>query len=88
MQRGKIHSLPYLYTRKVADLELKATIGGSDMPQGFPCLSPHAILRSCCPDVGVAIVTIIFAFGPVFVAATRNLGDVSDEAPVFQTRWP
>lgn len=73
------------YTKFVADLELKATVGSGDKPQGFPRLSPHAILRCCPVAVAVAVavvVAVVFAFCPLFVAATGNLGDVSNQAPV------
>lgn len=77
-----------LHAQTGADLELKAAIGRGDKPQGFPCLSTHAILRWCCPAVGFVLVfvgvVVVFAFGPVFVATTRDLSDVSDEAPVSE----
>lgn len=61
-----------------ANLELQATIGSSDKPQRFPRLSSHAILRLRCP----VAVAVVFAFCPVLVAATRDLGDVSNQAPL------
>ena len=86
VQRVKNRDVVSLHTQVVADLELKATIGGSDVPKGFPRLSPHAILRLCLPDVVVAAVTIVFAASPVLDTATRDFGDVPDEAPVFRTK--